>query len=308
MTGRGVRRTALRYGAVALASVLVVNGALFLLFGLERVAAVSQHPETAYRTIAGYRDLIVRLRAEDVTVPEGFAPAATDEGLRLYMRHCASCHGAPGIAPESFALGMNPLPPSIVATALERPPEQIFWFVKYGVRMTGMPAWDLRLDEREMWAVTAAVASMPSFSPAGFAERLAEIEDAPAPALASSGGAFASDLVERGRRALSLYGCASCHRVPGVVGRDVRVGPPLENAAARRYVAGVLENTPENLARWIANPQEIDPLTAMPDLGVDEEDAAAIAAYLYSLIEPEAIEGLTAAGAERIADDQPPAP
>lgn len=86
---------------------------------------------------------------------------------------------------------------------------------------------------------------------------------------------------DRARLALDSYGCTSCHLVPGVVGKEAFVGPPLDEAASRVYVAGVLLNTPDNMQRWIMEPQEVDPLTAMPDLGVGERDARLITQYLY---------------------------
>lgn len=49
------------------------------------------------------------------------------------------------------------------------------------------------------------------------------------------------------------------------------------------YVAGVLQNTPGNLTRWIQNPKAVDDKTVMPNLGVTPEDATDIAAYLYSI-------------------------
>jgi cytochrome c1 len=45
----------------------------------------------------------------------------------------------------------------------------------------------------------------------------------------------------------------------------------------------MLPNTPENLVRWLRDPQKLNPRTAMPDLGVTERDAQDIAAYLYTL-------------------------
>ncbi|HEY9506952.1 MAG TPA: hypothetical protein VIQ27_13325, partial [Gemmatimonadales bacterium] len=60
------------------------------------------------------------------------------------------------------------------------------------------------------------------------------------------------------------------------------VGPPLGGIGARAYVAGVLTNTPEHLAQWIRSPQEVDSLTAMPDLGVSAADARDIATWLYT--------------------------
>jgi putative membrane protein len=87
----------------------------------------------------------------------------------------------------------------------------------------------------------------------------------------------------RGRALLAQYGCETCHTIPGVPGAQALVGPPLERLANRSYLAGSLPNTPANLMRWIREPRELSPRTAMPDLGVGEEDARDMAAYLYAL-------------------------
>ena len=87
----------------------------------------------------------------------------------------------------------------------------------------------------------------------------------------------------RGRTAISRYGCATCHTIPGIRGADALVGPPLNQMASRSYIAGVLPNTPDNMIRWIENPPQVDHLTVMPNLGVSERDARDIAGYLYTL-------------------------
>jgi putative membrane protein len=86
----------------------------------------------------------------------------------------------------------------------------------------------------------------------------------------------------RGRVAIREYGCGTCHTIGGVPGAAGLVGPPLTGLGSRAYVAGVLTNTPGNLARWIESPREVDSLTAMPDLGVSAASARDIAAYLYT--------------------------
>ncbi len=87
----------------------------------------------------------------------------------------------------------------------------------------------------------------------------------------------------RGRDQIRRYGCDSCHTIPGVSTADALVGPPLTRIALRTYLAGRLENTPENMQRWIRNPWSIDERTAMPNMGVTERDARDIAAFLYTL-------------------------
>jgi cytochrome c2 len=86
-----------------------------------------------------------------------------------------------------------------------------------------------------------------------------------------------------GMAAIRRYGCQSCHTIPGLPGPKALVGPELKGIGQRAYIAGVLPNTPENLTRWIVNPPGVDPKTAMPFLGVTDQDARDIAAYLYSL-------------------------
>jgi cytochrome c len=94
---------------------------------------------------------------------------------------------------------------------------------------------------------------------------------------------FTQGSTELGMKAISRYGCGSCHLIPGVKGADAQVGPPLEHFSKRLFIAGRLANTEENLARWIQDPQGVEPGTAMPNLGVSAEDARNIAAYLISL-------------------------
>lgn len=88
---------------------------------------------------------------------------------------------------------------------------------------------------------------------------------------------------QKGQAAIREYGCGSCHVIPGVRGADGRTGPPLGHIARRVYLSGVLPNTPEDMARWIRNPEAVDPRTAMPNMGVSENDARDITAYLYTL-------------------------
>ena len=87
----------------------------------------------------------------------------------------------------------------------------------------------------------------------------------------------------RGKELVFAYACGSCHVIPGVAAAENWVGPPLTDWVERKYIAGTLWNTPENLVRWIMNPQAIEPGTAMPDMGVEENEARDMAAYLYTL-------------------------
>jgi len=95
--------------------------------------------------------------------------------------------------------------------------------------------------------------------------------------------AFAGGDPDSGKNAISNYGCASCHTIPGIRGADALVGPPLDHMAGRNYVGGVARNNPRNMISWIQNPKQIDAKAAMPNLFIPEPDARDIASYLYTL-------------------------
>lgn len=109
--------------------------------------------------------------------------------------------------------------------------------------------------------------------------------------LASAGCANQSEKVaaqitggdpREGAAAIAGYGCGTCHTIPGIADAHGLVGPPLAGFRHRTYVAGMLENNPPNLVRWIQHPKSVNSATAMPDLGVKTKDAYDIAAYLYT--------------------------
>ncbi len=88
---------------------------------------------------------------------------------------------------------------------------------------------------------------------------------------------------DRGKEAIARYGCNACHVIPSVEGPQGMVGPSLQRMAARAYIAGKFPNTPQNMVRWLQNPQAMDPNNAMPNLQVTEQDSRDIAAYLSTL-------------------------
>jgi cytochrome c len=88
---------------------------------------------------------------------------------------------------------------------------------------------------------------------------------------------------QHGKQLIDGYGCGACHIIPGVHAARGMVGPPLIYLSRRTMIAGELPNTPENLVRWIENPKAVESRTAMPDLGLTEDQAYDVAAYLYTL-------------------------
>jgi cytochrome c len=86
-----------------------------------------------------------------------------------------------------------------------------------------------------------------------------------------------------GKTAIARYGCGACHEIPGVDNASGLVGPSLAKIADRVALAGQLPNHPDNMIKWIQDPQSAAPGTLKPDMNVTDRDARDIAAYLYTL-------------------------
>jgi cytochrome c oxidase subunit II len=78
-------------------------------------------------------------------------------------------------------------------------------------------------------------------------------------------------------------GCIACHAITGTAAQGV-VGPNLTRFGSRlTMAAGIMPNTPDNLTRWLKNPQAVKPGSLMPNLQLNDAEIAALAAYLHSL-------------------------
>jgi cytochrome c len=88
----------------------------------------------------------------------------------------------------------------------------------------------------------------------------------------------------RGQQLAGQYGCNVCHIVPGVDGPQGALGPSLQGVGSRPSISlGMVPNTPENMVRFIQNPAAMNPQSSMPPMGMPENDAKDLAAYLLTL-------------------------
>jgi mono/diheme cytochrome c family protein len=270
----------MRWERAALAAIAAggaVGGVAFV-SGAYDISATDQHLAPTYWAIDMASRQSVKLRARGVAVPALAGPARVERGLALYRDHCVQCHGAPGVAPEPFALGMTPAPANLAHTARTWSAAEVYWTVRYGFKMTGMPAWEYRLADEQLWDVVAFAMTLPALSPADYARRASA-----APPSRREEPAVGPGEAARGKRAIEQYACGTCHEIPGIVGASKPVGPPLGGMGRRGLIAGILPNTPGNMVRWLRETKAVSPESAMPQLGVTERDARDISAYLLAL-------------------------
>ena len=86
----------------------------------------------------------------------------------------------------------------------------------------------------------------------------------------------------RGHALVRAYGCGACHTIEGVRGARGIVGPPLVGFARRAIIAGTFPNAPRYLLPWLMDPPALAPRTAMPAMGITQDEARDIAAFLYA--------------------------
>jgi cytochrome c2 len=106
------------------------------------------------------------------------------------------------------------------------------------------------------------------------------------PAAAAAGPEVApGSPAAEGRDIIASKPCVGCHTIPGVPGANGTVGPNLGGVASRTKIAGgaVPNNGPDDLKAWIMNPPGLKPGTAMPNVGLTDDEATKIVAYLETL-------------------------
>ena len=88
----------------------------------------------------------------------------------------------------------------------------------------------------------------------------------------------------RGAALFQQRTCISCHAINGATTNNATAGPNLTHFASRSVIgAGVLTNTPENLALWIANPQKVKPGSYMPNFLLPAQEVQDLVSYLETL-------------------------
>lgn len=263
-------------GAVALVVLGAAAGVVLLLSGAFSTAATKQHFRITYRILEQGLKYSVASNAADIVVPDLDRVADAHVGHACYREHCLQCHGAPGVAREPLGRGQLPSPSSLAQSAREWPAARLFYVTQQGVRMSGMPAWEFRISEQGLWSTVAFLKAMPRMTAEEYKQFAASDTEAECPRPTTAGPYS----IERAQIMLRQYACDNCHIIEGMVGPITHIGPSLVNWHERKYIAGVLPNTQQNLVQWIVDPQGVSPHTLMPDLEVIEPHAEQMARYL----------------------------
>ena len=137
--------------------------------GLYDVAATSLHWRATSWLLETARTRSIKAQAAWITAPPGLGdPANVILGVGHYAAHCAVCHGAPGVPRRDIAQGLYPPPPDLAKAASLYTPAELFWIIKHGIKMTGLPAWSDHSDE-EIWATVGFLEKLPGMNEQDYA-------------------------------------------------------------------------------------------------------------------------------------------
>ena len=259
--------------AVAAIVALILAGLLFAWSGLFNVAASSGHWKMTDWFLHWTMRNSVRTHAA-LTVPDD--PKAGDEVVSaagLFKASCAACHGAPGVRPLPVMQAATPPAPDLAINAREWTDKQLFWILKHGVKLSGMPGWAAKDRDDEVRHMVAFVRLLPGMSPATY-RALTEVP--------GSGTA--------GTDAARIATCAGCHGADGR-GRgqpDIPVlggqSPAYLRAALEAYATGKRQSAVMANAAATLNPAEMTRLAAhfaaLPGIGTTKPAGSVEAARI----------------------------
>ena len=151
-------------GVLAILLAIGVGG--YFLGGYYNVAATTEDSSLVAQALTRVRQASIAQRATGQPPAALDTPAALQEGAKAYAKHgCASCHGGPGVEWAKFSEGLNPGPPDLKKIGDTVTVPQLFWIVKNGIRMTGMPSFaKAGATDDEIWRIAAFVKKLPTVS------------------------------------------------------------------------------------------------------------------------------------------------
>ena len=153
-----------------LAIVAAIAAAAFFFGGFYTVAASAEDPALVKWALINVRMASISRHATDAPPIPLDDPANIQAGAKAFAtRGCTNCHGGPGVAWAKFSEGLQPDPPDLKDVVKDRRPPELFWVIKNGINMTGMPSFEkIEVPDREIWTIVAFIKKLPTVSEADY--------------------------------------------------------------------------------------------------------------------------------------------
>ena len=167
------------FGVILTLFALLAGGYFLLKSGRVSFNA-DQEPSTVEEKVAmSAVDASTERNAPEIKNPVAADEATLVAGAKLYLNHCAGCHGVPANPESQFGRAFNPPVPAFFKEAPDMPENQNFYIIQHGIRWSGMPAWKNTLNETQTWQLVTFLSNVEKLPPAA----RKELELTPGPAV-----------------------------------------------------------------------------------------------------------------------------
>ncbi len=154
---------------IAVIIFLVIGGALTVMYtGAVSVAARSPRGGPVEWFLNSTMDHSVKAHAAGITAPPLNDSSLISMGFAHYKEMCIFCHGSPAGGQSEAGMGLNPPAPELSEVVGDWTPAELFWIVKNGVKMTGMPSFAPTHSDHELWAIVAFLQKLKTMDPAQY--------------------------------------------------------------------------------------------------------------------------------------------
>jgi mono/diheme cytochrome c family protein len=145
---------------------IIVGSGFYIFSGRYDISARVPHWRITAWLLKEARDQSIAYHSQGIQAPSLLAPARISAGFEHFHETCRLCHGAPGFSPLEFASTMNPKPSDLKWIKVqEKTDAELYWAVKNGVKMTGMPAFGPTHNEEQLWDIVAFLRQLPDLTP-----------------------------------------------------------------------------------------------------------------------------------------------
>jgi len=158
---------------IAIICIVAAGIAVFVWSGIYNVSTTEPHWKVTAWLLEEARDRSISAHSKGIAAPALKEENLIGNGLGHYHATCRKCHGAPGYPPDEFAEGLYPSPPHLTSKEIQEFSDaELYWIVKNGIKMTGMPGFGVTHEENELWGIVAFLRRLATLESDGYNDML----------------------------------------------------------------------------------------------------------------------------------------
>ena len=142
-----------------------VVAAAYLFLGIYDVSAFRKEGTTQGWMLSRIMERSVKYHAKAINSPGLEDSSLIETGFEHFKEMCIACHGEPGEYRSEISRGLNPEAPELPKTTGEWSDAELFWILKNGIKMTGMPAFGVTHTDGQIWAMVAFIRQLQKMTP-----------------------------------------------------------------------------------------------------------------------------------------------